>query len=206
MFHYEIHITIHTADTERFKAVCNAIGVKPIVLDLLNKAGDILSEVMTSSTISTDDASLSTVQTEVGRISSLLLVEGFVITRVKIETVPWHPDVPTLKNKKFLQNGQHFECHFGVKLHHGSDLALLKNISRKYGLHLSNNIFKIADDGSKIQMATFRAYMMRLEFFEATVNDILNSLQLVQLELEKPVKIEFAIYDSNSDHDKSWIS
>ena len=89
---YEIHVTVkmsghqdsYPQQIRKFKAVCEGIGVKPIVLDLEN---DGMKDAMTSSHHFGDNRSA---YTECMRIASHLEHCGMEVLREKIETVPWH--------------------------------------------------------------------------------------------------------------------
>src|SRR5574343_260552 len=112
MLHYEIHVTVQTKEVERFQDVCKKLGVKPIILDLQNKSGDVLCEVMTSSTISTYDRTVVEAKAAMVGICVLLTKAGFEVIRSKIETVPWHPLAPKEHGGKIHFEGSHFETHF----------------------------------------------------------------------------------------------
>ena len=205
MLHYEIHVTVQTKHPEAFTAKCKEIGVKPIILDLQKKSGDVLCEVMTSSTISTDDQTVETALREMYSIENELTKNGFNIVRGKIETVPWHPSAPSEHNGKQHFPGSHFETHFGVVINYPEDAEDLREIAKRFNMHLSKNVFKHRPDGSYIQMATYRSYDKVKEDFELLVNEIAKSVFSHHLVLEKPPKIEFAIYDSNANHDSQWL-
>lgn len=208
MLHYEIHVTVQTNCTERFKARCKELGVKPIILDLQKKSGDVLCEVMTSSTLSTYDKTVNEAKAEMLRISMGLAVdkEHFTVIRAKIETVPWHPMAPSEHNGKFHFEGSHYETHFGVIIKSQEDVLALCMFAESHKLHLSKNAIKRFDDGSFVQMATFRSYTALKEDFELIVDSITRGIYGLGLTLEKTPKIEFAIYDTNADHDAEWLS
>ena len=205
MLHYEIHITVLTSEVERFQDVCTRIGVKPIILDLQKKSGDVLCEVMTSSIYSTEDICIGSAKAQALGQAVLLEVEGFKVIRTKIETVPWHPEAPSEHNGKRHFMGSHFEAHLGVVINYPEDAENLKELCHRFEMHLSKNIFKRRPDGSYIQMATYRSYDKVKEDFELLVNEISNVLFSKHLVLEKLPKIEFAIFDSNIHHDSQWL-
>ena len=206
MLHYEIHVTVQTKRPEEFKAKCREIGVKPIILDLQKKSGDVLCEVMTSSTISTYDKTVVEAKSDMISICALLTKAGFEVIRSKIETVPWHPLAPSEHNGVKHFEGSHFETHFGVIINHSDDVENLKAIANRFNLHLSKNILKRRPDGSCIQMATYRSYDKVSEDFSLLVDEILKAMYAKHLALEKLPKIEFAVYDSNHQHDMNWIA
>ncbi len=206
MLHYEIHVTVKTNDTEKFKATCSELGVKPIILDLQKKSGDVLCEVMTSSTISTDDETIDSAFKAMHNIIAGLAQAGFFIVRGKIETVPWHPVAPSNHNGILHKGGSHFETHFGVIVKSQDDLLALCTLAEDSHLRLSKNVFKRFDDGSFVQMATLRSYTAVKEDFELIVDSITCELGSLGLKLEKSPKIEFAIFDTNAEHDNAWLS
>jgi len=205
MLHYEIHVTVKTHEVERFQEVCKTIGVKPIILDLQKKSGDVLCEVMTSSTISTNDRTVGEAKVAMIRICSHLAKAGFVVIRSKIETVPWHPLAPSEHNGQRHFLGSHFETHFGVVINNIEDVESLTDIARTFKLHLSKNIFKRRPDGSYIQMVTYRSYDKVSEDFSLLVDQILKTMYAHHLTLEKLPKIEFAVYDTDHSHDNAWL-
>ena len=205
MLYYEIHVTVRTNDVERFQDVCNELGVKPIILDLQKKSGDVLCEVMTSSKISTHDKTVVEAKAEMVRICVLLTKSGFDVIRSKIETVPWHPLAPSEHNGQSHFEGSHFETHFGVVINYSEDVDNLKKIAEQFKLHWSKNILKRRPDGSYIQMVTYRSYDKVSEDFSLLVDQILKTMYSKHLTLEKLPKIEFAIYDTNHEHDLNWI-
>jgi hypothetical protein len=205
MLHYEIHVTVRTNEVERFQDVCKDIGVKSIILDLQKKSGDVLCEVMTSSTISTHDKTVVEAKAAMVGICVLLTKAGFDVIRSKIETVPWHPLAPSEHNGQSHFEGSHFETHFGVVINYSEDVDNLKKIAEQFNLHWSKNILKRRPDGSYIQMVTYRSYDKVSEDFSLLVDQILKTMYSKHLTLEKLPKIEFAVYDTNHKHDLNWI-
>lgn len=57
MHPYEIHITVDNApDGETFREICKVDGVKAVMLNLQTQPSTLIRDVMTSSTVSHDDA------------------------------------------------------------------------------------------------------------------------------------------------------
>lgn len=217
---YEIHVTVdtesfvYTGGLEDFKSDCNEIGVKPIVLDLEMKEGT-LKDVMTSSKHFGDNR---TAYEEANRIANKLTSFGYKVVRNKIETVPWHPAAPTFSNGEPIPNGCYFESHIGVVItpEQKQDLQKfveeLNNGCTKAGrielggtCKLSQNFFKKSKDGSKfVNMLTYRDNMTCREDFEHDVDAIKWSLEKCDFYFEK-VEVEYALYDTNVNHDSKWI-
>ena len=217
---YEIHVTVdtesfvYTGGLEDFKSDCNEIGVKPIVLDLEMKEGT-LKDVMTSSKHFGDNR---TAYEEANRIANKLTSFGYKVVRNKIETVPWHPAAPTFKTGEPIPNGCYFESHIGVVISPDEKESLQEFVQ---GLNdrcteagrieiggtckLSQNFFKKSKDGSKfVNMLTYRDNMTCREDFEHGVEAIKWSLDKCGFDFEK-VEVEYALYDTNVNHDSKWI-
>lgn len=217
---YEIHVTVDTSenffecDIDGFKSKCQEIDVKPIVLDLEMKEGT-LKDVMTSSKHFGDNR---TAYEEANRIANKLTSFGYKVVRNKIETVPWHPAAPTFKTGEPIPNGCYFESHIGVVISPDEKESLQEFVQ---GLNdrcteagrieiggtckLSQNFFKKSKDGSKfVNMLTYRDNMTCRKDFEHGVEAIKWSLDKCGFDFEK-VEVEYALYDTNVNHDSKWI-
>jgi NTP pyrophosphatase (non-canonical NTP hydrolase) len=218
---FEIHITVDLEKLletnftiDNFREDCKSIEVKPIVLDLEMKEGSI-KDVMTSSKHFGDNRSA---YEEANRITNKLTSFGYKVVRKKIETVPWHPAAPTFNTGEPIPNGCYFESHIGVTITPDEKELLQKFVE---GLNsgcteagrielggtckLSQNFFKKSKDGSKfVNMLTYRDNMTCKEDFEHAVDAIKWSLNECDFEFEK-VEVEYALYDTNVNHDSKWI-
>ena len=231
---FEIHITVNTSDEwddgkatlfgfeiEHFRNICDEIGVKPIVLDLEMKEGT-LKDVMTSSKHFGDNRSA---YEEANRIANKLTSFGYKVVRNKIETVPWHPAAPTFKTGEPIPNGCYFESHIGVTISpeekpyleglveelNAGFFSPSRGFSRPSQIELggtcklSQNFFKKSKDGSKfVNMLTYRDNMTCKEDFERDVELIKFLLNEDKFGFEK-VEVEYALYDTNVNHDSKWI-
>lgn len=211
---FEIHVTVdtesfvYTGGLEDFKSDCNEIGVKPIVLDLEMKEGS-LKDVMTSSKHFGDNRSA---YEEANRIANKLTSFGYKVVRKKIETVPWHPAAPVIPTGKEIPNGCYFESHIGVVIS-PEEKPYLENFVDDLNTRielggtckLSQNFFKKSKDGSKfVNMLTYRDNMTCKEDFKKDVELIKFLLNENNFEFEK-VEVEYAIYDTNVNHDAKWF-
>ena len=218
---FEIHITVDLEKLletnftiDHFREDCKSIEVKPIVLDLEMKEGSI-KDVMTSSKHFGDNRSA---YEEANRITNKLTSFGYKVVRKKIETVPWHPAAPTFNTGEPIPNGCYFESHIGVTITPDEKELLQEFVE---GLNsgctevgrielggtckLSQNFFKKSKDGSKfVNMLTYRDNMTCKEDFEHAVDAIKWSLNECDFEFEK-VEVEYALYDTNVNHDSKWI-
>jgi len=232
---FEIHVTVDASemrdpimcdsksfDLEQFKLVCKDIGVKPIVIDLeINGQVDI-QDVMTSSKHFGDNRSA---YEESIRILGRLEDYGFKVVRNKIETVPWHMQAPSvLTFDREIPNGCYFESHIGVVVSPDEKNELsdfVKSLPDIYystynsvgepltslsgTAKLSQNFFKKSKDGSKfVNMLTYRSNKCGRYKFESEVNNI-KELLSDSFNFEK-VEVEFAVYDTNTNHDSKWIN
>ena len=236
---FEIHITVGKKSyfypdpdsvdesllIEHFRNVCKDLKVKPIVIDLEINDGSILKDVMTSSKYFGDNRGA---YDEANRISKELEKFGYRILRTKIETVPWHPNAPTINTGYPIKNGCYFECHIGVLISPDQKEDLNKFVDdlnsgcTEAGIielggtaKLSQNFFKKSNDGSKfVNILTYRNSMDGYPKFKNEVDDIKYSLANWQgtlsafenggLTFEK-VEVEYAIYDTNVSHDAEWL-
>lgn len=204
-FPYEIHITVNLVDETQipiFKTVCQSLNVKPIVLDLQSNDGEkVMMDVMTSSKFYGNNGE---VMDEMTRIHKGLELNGFVVVRDKIESSYWHPKAPQSINDK-MPDGCYFECHFGILVKTDDDVTNLKRIANIYDGHLSRNAFKKYDDGSYVQMFTYRSYDMHYSMFREQLDTIIRAFKYHgDLEVEREI-VEFSIYDSNTSQDSLWL-
>lgn len=208
---FEIHVTVSTSeiDIDKFKSSCSIIEVKPIVLDLEINGEQPIKDVMTSSKHFGDNKSA---YLECERIAFELGLHGYKVVRKKIETVPWHMQAPMILETDKIQNGCYFESHIGVTIYPDQKIELddfIKNIqltSMSGSVKLSQNFFKKSKDGNKfINMLTYRSNKCGRHKFESEVNNIKELLVNNNFNYEK-VEVEYAIYDTNINHDSKWIS
>lgn len=193
---YEIHITVPVrpeddANMSRFREICGALGVKAIVIDAYP-----LTDVMTSFRMQTDDQ--NAVFKEM--IHQMLVLEGhgYRAIRAKVETDLSHPAVATP-----LPN-QYFESHLQIWVR-DDQLEDLKDLSRGLDFHVSRNAFKPPVDGRHIRMVTVRQYHTTSEKFTRRIEALRKVLPVQGYEFAKGLEIEFALYDSNAQHDNPWL-
>lgn len=204
MYYFEIHVTVRSTP-EKFREVCGKIGVKPIVVVLQDYNSDTEIDMMTSSTVSSIEPCLTAAAIEASRVSHALEVYGIPVLRVKIETVPWHPDAPTADNGKKHTGETYFESHLQFAISSRKERDQLAQLCKQYDLHLSRNKFKESADGKYVQMTTFRSSTMTVEEFEQHCDQVVFASDMLDLTLNKDPIIEFAIFDSNRAHDNKWI-
>jgi NTP pyrophosphatase (non-canonical NTP hydrolase) len=210
---YEIHITVGTEfvwdrwkrdkydfEVEDFRSCCEEIGVKPIVLDLENAGESVMKDVMTSSHIYGDN---KIAYEESIRIAEHLETCGYVVTRSKVETVPWHPAAPVNTGDKMPENC-YFEAHIGCIIT-PEQKDKLQEIAERVGSHLSRNYFKKLPDGKFVNMITHRSYGDLYKHFDGQVEYLKGLLESNNIHFEKVIT-EFSIYDTNVSHDNKWLT
>lgn len=210
---FEIHVTVEIRkqeELEHFNKLCSSINVKPIVLELQNKNGSIVQDVMTSSKFYGNNRSA---YEESERIASYIKQRGMTVKRVKIETVPWHPAAPQMPAIDIMPTDCYFESHIPLIFPKQYDISKILTDDRgmlvgvDYELHISKNVFKRTIDGRPIVMATMRDYDISYTEFEDKVTRAIDDLStcIVQgIEIGKHI-IEFSVYDTNISHDGEWL-
>jgi NTP pyrophosphatase (non-canonical NTP hydrolase) len=194
---FELHLTLESVtDIDKFKTVCLQTGVKPIIIEL---DADIPLDVMTSSRHFGTNQS---VMCEMMRIHSALTDNGFSVIRKKVETVTWHPMAP--QESEAMPEGCYFETHIGLSIT-TEQLDKLQAIVREHGAHLSRNKFKTIDDTTHVRMCTLRSYTQPLKEFEQCLAALTTALTDAAFEIVDVIN-EFAIYDTNSAHDNTWLA
>jgi hypothetical protein len=190
---------VRGADIERFRAFCGAINVKPIILDLQDRTGTtVLTDVMTSFRLTggvmnaLDDATAT---------AFMLETAGFNVVRIKIETTPTHPYAEALDTGSPMPVGSYFEAHVPVTVPE-DQVPLLHTTP---GAHVSKNVFKRPAKGLVQVMLTLRGYTT-LDQFNADLDCAIQHLKKHDLTICEKVEIEFCVFDTNTAHDKEWIS
>lgn len=221
-FPFEIHITVKPVeDIEQYKIHCAIVGVKPILLDLQLNGNAVMKDLMTSSVFVGTNRS---VMEEAERICNELTAFGYEPIRTKLETVPWHPMAPTGSH---MPNGCYFECHLGLVILEKDYDSWRFFIDQKVKFILQDH-FSVMNHTAKLSSNAFkkhgekRVYMLTIRSYDCRhLDDFLNLInewkfffntnryktsdELFQIEVEKEI-VEFAIYDTNINHDKNWIN
>lgn len=203
---YEIHVTVVPDSNGSFavglfKDRCASIRVKAVVLDLQNREGSaVMKDYMTSSKHYGNNR---TAYEEAMRIQRELIEFGYNVTRVKIETVPWHPMAPRSIDEE-MPGCSHFESHIPVHILE-TDIPLLKDICTELGLHLSQNVFKRLPSGMVVIMTTFRSRSHIASSFQDAIDYIQQELQRAGFTIGKSV-VEFCVYDTKNGHDTKWLT
>ena len=229
---YEIHVTIrplvngsleaYMQQFKEFEHDCMLIdGVKPLLLANYSIENDTVEYVMlTSSAIK---GTARDADKMLNDITSALRPCGYDIGRQKIETVPWHPAATNISrpiNSKNTTNSFvpsknnglfYFENHMKVKSNNFELLKAAVNSIRVYwhtdSYGISWNILKDVNFGIRTYFVTYRSkYKTKIEFIERAktfADHIRQSDGIVEVSSED---IEFCIYDTAENQDKSWIT
>lgn len=197
---YEIHITVKSdGEIEEFKACCAELEVKPLVVQLAN--GSVPDDVMTSSSIKCAPSEL---RDECMRILIGLEAMGWRTIRCKVETPPFHSKVVGLKPEEVLPS-QYFEAHIPVQVSKCDDVGALRVLSRCFDMHLSANAFKIEDEVRTL-MVTYRSSEFTPDAFRYEVDLRVGAIREALYHVKDVPVVEFAIFDSNREHDREWLS
>lgn len=186
VLHYEIHVTVDYHPD--FVSISNYIGVKPIVIDLDGKAP--VQQMCSHTLINSNDI---TAYETAGQIADGYKSYGLNVSRIKIETVPWHPHARSPLKE------QYFEAHFAVDPEVIESEWMLR-LEDVYSLKRSSNLMKTGEQ--TVQMYTLRQYETNPYRFQKLVNTIKGK---IGKSLVKETIVEFALYDSNTSLDQGWI-
>lgn len=202
--HYEVHITVllsHESELARFQHVCTSCGVKPIIIDLYAHTRKTQRDVMTSSQFYVTEEEVFGYAYCLYRALTTL---GFAVCRIKIESDPFHPTAPqTLRDS--MPTNCYFESHIPVQVFTGRE-SELSNIMSRTDARISRNPFK-SGDGYAVSMVTLRDYVSPFCVFQGKLTETLSLIHDHQFNLiiDKKLEVEFAVYDSNWQHDHAWI-
>lgn len=198
-YYYEIHITVKTDKLSDFKEHCKMIDVKPVFIDFQLSNEKTVNDVMTSSTVKSNDLAIWDIVNK--QVNSLSL--KFNVVRVKIETEPTHYLAPK-QYPVFKSSSHYFESHIAVHTT-SNKLPLIQQLCEQHNAHLSRNPFKMLSDNNNniVQMCTVRS-KDGLSVFKHNVDKLFKDLS--HIDYTEPPIIEFALFDSNVSHDKEWIT
>ncbi len=176
------------------------LGVKPIVLDLETRDGLVVQQdVMTSSKYYGNDAGAFEIMIS---IVQGLERAGFEVLRKKIESEPGHHCAPQ-KTGESMPKHNYFESHVAFLVQENKNV--LQKIAERNNAHLSRNPFKKTEEGMII-MVTLRDYINPFSKFIMRVDRLLVDAARYGFTPHKKVEVEFAVYDSNTMHDNSWLT
>ena len=199
---YEVHITVELfpLGMDLFLKICNQLYVKAITINLEQKPNQIIQQdVMTSSK---HYGSYDEVYAYAVAIGKTLKDFGFKILRVKIESEPLHEKSPK-EIGDIMPDGLYFESHIAFLIQK-SQRELLQDVAIRGGARISRNPLKTTDQGMVV-MVTLRDYEAPFVVFSQKLQKLLQLTSSAQFIPYKKIEVEFAIYDSNYEHDIQWI-
>lgn len=194
---HELHVTTNplTTDPALFAEACGSLGVKAHVIYNEMPNGQETIDYLTGSEY---DCTTAEAFRQLGRIATVLESFGLEVVREKIESTPWHPAAPREEGARH-PIGTYFESHFTIPdlpTTHGWKL-----------LRYEQHPFYISTTDNKrrqgLLFATMRHYDSTSAKFCALVDEIYENLAQ-QVDVSRPT-VEFAVYDTNPDHDKKWV-
>jgi NTP pyrophosphatase (non-canonical NTP hydrolase) len=203
---YEIHITVDLSKSpersiDSFKAFCIQNDLKPIVIQLEKDSKLVMNDVMTSSVHYGDN---NTAMSKAYSIANRLSRDEYNVTRVKIETIPWHPAAPSeLDKDHIMPENSYFESHIRIVTKKIRKFEL-EEIARNFKAHISRNYFKKINDDEYIIMMTLRSATDYRERFQRRVEELKTLITDNGFLVDK-TEIEFAVHDSNVNHDIEWL-
>lgn len=165
-----------------------------------------MADVMTSHVV---NGTLEDAKQAAAKQIFALLSAGMIAVRTKIETVPWHEEAPSSTNGLTMAPNRYFESHVQAALRDNapdgqpSDFSRLAEIAKTFGAHLSQNMKKRAH-GISIHMLTLRTHEGTWEDFKLEVEALVGAIHAAGISLRKS-EIEYAILDTNVDHDAAWL-
>lgn len=200
---FELHLTVRAEDDAalaRFRAFCAERGVGCTVLELAR--GQARLQPMTSTH---HKACLEDVRGHAGVLSHALEAAGFPVLRMKIESHPESPGVPTTDAEARLQpDSRYFEHHVKVLLPAQEGLERLVSTCVTHGGHVSSTPRRVRPDGAHAHFVTTRhrgvGFSSALERRQGVVQ-ALTAADFQVLSAES----EYVMVDTNSGLDRGWL-
>ncbi|MCE9670327.1 hypothetical protein LY474_21235 [Myxococcus stipitatus] len=200
---YEAHLTVSARseeDLERFRAFCDAEGVKCIFIELGRGA-----EPFQPMTASYHHGTLRQALEDVRRMGRSLAAQGFDVTRMKLEALGKNRDMPEDDATARAQAANYFEFHVKVVTPAtGLDLDALRARCERHGAHLSRNARKTRPDGSGERFVTLRVHGLGRTNADARFQALLDDLAAQGHALTQRLR-EYTVYDSNHALDRGWL-
>jgi hypothetical protein len=209
---HEIHITVDpTSDPSRFEQTCKDLHLKPVLVKNIAKNKQVYTDLLTSQTLMSNSA--VAMQT-MAKTALALESRGYKIVRKKIETAPTHITVPTIDNGFPATEASvtYFESHIKV-------VELIDGEFPEDRIEVSAALGHIMRANPKIHLSvTYAEAFAKIKSFIFTIRDRNTVLEVFKNQVEtfsrtlsgcgfhtRSPEIEFAIYDSNINHDLEWM-
>ncbi|MFJ9818354.1 hypothetical protein ACIRU3_24410 [Streptomyces sp. NPDC101151] len=193
---YETHVTVACADpaeAERLRGWADAAALK--LTHIVLARGRMRNQPMLTLAGS---ASYPEESARAARTVAALRADGFAPVRVKIESVPWAPEVPGGP----CGAGQYFEHHVKLLLDADTDLGVLAARVVAHGAHLSWNARRVHGGGRHERFVTQRCRGVADEDAGRALERLLADLDGLDVLC---VEREFVLYDSDESVDEGWL-
>ncbi|MFE1307802.1 hypothetical protein [Streptomyces sp. NPDC058755] len=197
---YETHVTVDCAapvEAERLRVWAAAAGLK--LTHIVLARGRMRQQPMLTLAGSTSYAEESA---RADRTVAALRADGFAPVRVKIESVPWAPEVPAGPCGGGRSRGQYFEHHVKLLLDADTDLGALTARVVPHGAHLSWNARRVQQGGRHERFVTQRCRGVADENAGRALERLLAELDGFDV---LSVEREFVLYDSDESVDEGWL-
>lgn len=197
---FETHLTVRADDPDALQAwaVRHKLKFTHIVLD----RGRTPSQPMLTCW---GKGRLADLRTAAEILSRRLATDGFVVTRLKVESAVTNSGVPRAdEGAANLHAGRYFEHHVKLSLDDAADLDELVALARRHRAHLSRNARRTSDGGRHERFVTQRCRAVGGATARRHLDDLLTALQgggYVVVDVEE----EFVVYDSNLAVDAGWL-
>ncbi len=199
--HFETHITVEiNSDTiEHFKHICAILKLKPILIELQN--GAILSQLMTAKESKGD---FEDIKKEAYDVTKKLNDYGFKCIRIKIEASPFNKDIPITDEESLQYPDAYFEYHVKT-LFDPNYQEIAVQLSKSLNAHLSNNAFKVRNDGLVEKFFTKKMYLTGKNNAINIAKEMSDKIQQSSFLVELNNILEYCIYDTNILLDEDWL-
>ena len=195
---FEIHITVDTDNVEQFVKDCKELGVKSVIVQMPTKDGKLKTDIMTSSVVHSD---ITTIQKYAFNEAKKLKDKGYNVLRVKAEV---NANSPLVKTPGLNPDAVYYETHFEFETKNPIQEYIVKNFCQYSNTYFSYNVNKCEGD-NKVIMLTIRDKKISQEDYFKKVESITSDMKKALLPLIK-VQSEFAVFDSNPEHDNPWLN
>ncbi|WP_416971775.1 hypothetical protein [Streptomyces sp. 4F14] len=185
---YETHLTVDRPDLERLRAWAGAAGLKLTVIELARGR----TPLQPMLTLRGDTYAAQRARAR--EVAGTLRAAGFVPVRVKVETVPWAPEVPNGP----CGDGRYFEHHVKLRLAEGTGLGELAALVVPFGAHLSRNVRREGE-----RFVTQRCRGTDADGARLALGKLLDALAGRDV---LSVEREFVLYDSDESLDEGWLA
>lgn len=200
---FETHWTVslaEAADIEALRAWAAAHQLKCVHI-ILDRGATPSQPMLTGRT----QGSNQIVEERSKQVVSDLEEEGFVVTRVKVETAPNTHGVPQTdgeagRNPHF----RYFESHVKLLVPPDADLQELRLIVNPHGAHLSRNALKSREDGQQERFVTQRGFDIGAKTAHHQLQSLLHALKRLPYPV-LDVEEEYVVSDSNGGLDRGWL-